>query len=78
VLYFNAVPPAIEYSKSTQTISVDEGNSIDMKCAATGYPTPNMTWCRVDAGLLPNGQLRYQVAHPTSPPPPVVYFFTLK
>lgn len=54
------VPPAIEYSKSTQTVSVDEGNSVDMKCAATGYPTPNMTWCRVDAGLLPNGQLRYQ------------------
>ena len=55
------VPPAVIMGSTTNTVSVKEKEHVNMTCSATGYPTPNVTWVRVNAGLLPTGELRHMV-----------------
>lgn len=41
-----SVPPDIlDYPTSTDMV-VREGSNVTLKCAATGSPTPNITWKR--------------------------------
>lgn len=47
------IPPAIIQGRTTQTVTVDEGSSVNLTCAATGYPTPNISWVRVNGNPLP-------------------------
>ncbi|XP_023290067.1 neurotrimin [Orussus abietinus] len=52
------VPPDIlDYSTSTDMV-VREGSNVTLRCAATGTPTPNITWRREGGELIPfgNGQ----------------------
>ena len=56
------VPPAVIMGSTTNTVSVKERENVNLTCRATGYPTPNVTWVRVNAGLLPNGELRHAVS----------------
>lgn len=46
-------PPTISQAQTTQTITVTEGDSFNLTCYATGYPTPNVTWVRVNGNTLP-------------------------
>lgn len=47
------VPPAIEHSLTTQTVMIAEGGNVNLTCAASGYPTPNISWVRVNGDPLP-------------------------
>ncbi|XP_024946074.1 opioid-binding protein/cell adhesion molecule homolog isoform X2 [Cephus cinctus] len=52
------VPPDIlDYPTSTDMV-VREGSNVTLRCAATGSPTPNITWRREGGELIPlgNGQ----------------------
>lgn len=52
------IPPAIERAKTTHTLSVKDGESVNLTCSATGFPKPNITWVRINGDLLPNGSLK--------------------
>ncbi|CAH1797231.1 unnamed protein product [Owenia fusiformis] len=54
------VPPVMIYSQTTSTVSVMEGGSTDLKCNATGYPYPNITWVRGNGKALPIGKFSYR------------------
>ncbi|ELU00248.1 hypothetical protein CAPTEDRAFT_184217 [Capitella teleta] len=54
------IPPAVIMSVTSNTISVEENDKVNLTCGASGYPTPNITWVRVNGGLLPNEELRHQ------------------
>jgi Immunoglobulin domain len=46
LLFLLAVPPDIlDYPTSTDMV-VREGSNVTLKCAATGSPSPNITWRR--------------------------------
>lgn len=47
------IPPAIVQGMTTQTVTIDEGSNVNLTCAATGYPTPNISWVRVNGNPLP-------------------------
>lgn len=47
------IPPAILQGRTTQTVTVEEGSNVNLTCAATGYPTPNISWVRVNGNPLP-------------------------
>lgn len=53
------VPPTIIQGRTTQTVNVDEGFNATLTCAATGYPTPNISWVRVSGDTLPAPYNRY-------------------
>lgn len=45
-MFFVPVPPDIlDYPTSTDMV-VTEGSNVTLKCAATGSPTPTITWRR--------------------------------
>ncbi|XP_068081848.1 lachesin [Anabrus simplex] len=49
------VPPDIlDYPTSTDMV-VREGTNVTLRCAATGSPTPNVTWRREDGESIPFG-----------------------
>lgn len=54
-------PPAIIQGATTQTVNVDEGHNVTLTCAANGYPTPNISWVRVNGETLPPPYSRYAV-----------------
>ena len=56
-----AGPPTIIQGETTQTVNVDEGENTTLRCAATGYPTPNISWVRVNGNPLPPPYNRYAV-----------------
>ena len=56
------VPPAIIKAKTSHTITVEQGHPVNLTCDASGYPSPNVTWVRVNGNPLPNGKLR-QMGH---------------
>lgn len=49
------VPPTIT-SKNVAVLQLDEGQSHNLECTATGVPKPNITWVRSDGLLLPGGK----------------------
>lgn len=49
-------PPIIS-DNSTQSIVASEGQSVQMECYASGYPTPTIIWRRENNALLPTGEL---------------------
>lgn len=53
------VPPVIYQGQTTQTVNVDEGFNVTLTCAAAGYPTPNISWVRVNGQTLPPPYNRY-------------------
>jgi len=56
-----AGPPTIIQGQTIQTVNVDEGYNVSMTCDATGYPTPNISWVRVNGETLPPPYSRYAV-----------------
>lgn len=57
-MYDYLVPPDIlDYPTSTDMV-VREGSNVTLKCAANGFPAPNITWRRESGELIPlgNGQ----------------------
>lgn len=54
-------PPTIIQGETTQTVTVDEFETVNLTCAATGYPTPNISWVRVNGNVLPPPYNRYAV-----------------
>jgi limbic system-associated membrane protein len=53
------IPPTIIQGYTTQTVTVQEGGNVNLTCAATGYPTPNISWVRVNGSPLPPPYNRY-------------------
>lgn len=49
-------PPVIT-DNSTQSIVTSEGQSIQMECYATGFPSPKIVWRRENNALLPTGKI---------------------
>lgn len=49
-------PPVIS-DNSTQSIVTTEGQSVQMECYASGYPTPKVIWRRENNALLPTGKI---------------------
>lgn len=47
------VPPTIIQARTTQTMTVTEGDSFNITCDASGNPTPNVSWVRVNGHTLP-------------------------
>jgi len=45
-------PPIIS-DNSTRSIVVEEGDSVELKCYASGYPPPEIYWRRQDNAVLP-------------------------
>lgn len=41
---FSKFPVPAQILSLTRNITVNEGNPIDLKCNATGYPSPIITW----------------------------------
>lgn len=41
---------------STQSMVVSEGQSVEFKCFADGFPTPGIKWRKQDSGVLPTGE----------------------
>ena len=50
-------PPVIT-DNSTQSVVTSEGESIQMECYATGFPTPKIVWRRENNALLPTGEFK--------------------
>jgi neuronal growth regulator 1 len=48
-------PPIIS-DNSTQSIVASEGQSVQMECYASGYPSPTIIWRRENNALLPTGE----------------------
>lgn len=61
-MFYISVPPSVIKSATTNAMTRHQGESANLTCAADGYPKPNITWVRVNGGLLPNGKLRQQVS----------------
>ncbi|CAD5113878.1 DgyrCDS3041 [Dimorphilus gyrociliatus] len=51
--------PAIDMTRTSATVIVQEGESTVLSCAATGYPYPNITWIRTNGRNLPKPYNKY-------------------
>ena len=49
-------------ASTTNTITVYEYENLTLTCDASGYPSPNISWVRVNSNVLPNGELRHMVS----------------
>ncbi|KAK0066913.1 lachesin [Biomphalaria pfeifferi] len=47
------VAPTIRTGDTTAVLQVNRGQNSTLQCSATGIPFPNITWVRLDGGLLP-------------------------
>lgn len=47
-------PPEIT-AKSPSSVTVVEGESVDLKCEADGFPSPSITWKRENDEILSFG-----------------------
>ena len=54
-------------SVTSNTVSVKENDNVNLTCDASGYPTPNITWVRVNGNVLPNEELRHRVSTSKDP-----------
>ncbi|XP_055867564.1 lachesin-like isoform X2 [Biomphalaria glabrata] len=45
--------PKIRISGTTTVLQAHRGHNSSLQCSATGIPYPNITWVRLDGGLLP-------------------------
>ena len=48
-------------SKTTQTITVDEGKDVNISCAASGYPDPRIKWVRGNGVNIPQPYNKFAV-----------------
>lgn len=53
------LPPIIKKEDLSPTKTVKEGESVDLACEASGFPSPKITWTRKDGSLLPNGKVSF-------------------
>ncbi|ESO10709.1 hypothetical protein HELRODRAFT_109066 [Helobdella robusta] len=53
------IPPTIKQGVTTQTVNVNEFGSVNLTCDAVGYPTPNISWVRVNGSPLPPPYNKY-------------------
>lgn len=51
-------PPQILQMDTSSTMTIKEGEDVELKCGASGNPYPNITWVRVNGSPLPDGRLR--------------------
>ena len=56
-----AGPPVIVRAAMTQAVEVREGSTANLTCDAIGFPMPNISWVRVNGGLLPPPYNRFAV-----------------
>jgi len=54
-------PPTIVQGGTTQTANVKEFHDVNLTCNAIGFPTPNISWVRVNGNVLPPPYNRYAV-----------------
>nr|XP_022911528.1 lachesin [Onthophagus taurus] len=52
-------PPVIS-DNSTRSVIVSEGQSVELNCYASGYPTPKISWRRENNAILPTGGSIYR------------------
>lgn len=50
-----AVPPDILDHPTSTDMVVREGSNVSLRCAASGSPTPNITWRRESGEIIPLG-----------------------
>ncbi len=55
-------PPTIMQSQTTQTVTVDEGETVKLTCDAGGYPTPRIKWVRGNGINIPTPYNAFSVA----------------
>ncbi|CAM1319852.1 Uncharacterised protein g7333 [Pycnogonum litorale] len=46
------VPPDIKEEETSADVVADEGSDVELKCKATGYPEPIITWQREDQKMI--------------------------
>lgn len=49
------VPPKIRPGDTTTVVEVDQNQNASLVCASMGIPLPNITWTRLDGGIMPTG-----------------------
>lgn len=55
-LFFSSlVPPRIHHISSGSHLQIEKGGAVKIECAASGNPTPNITWARKN-NVLPSGK----------------------
>ena len=58
---FSKFPVPAQILSLTMNVTVNEGNPIDLKCNATGYPSPIVTW-KKDGRKLHSGSSIVHIA----------------
>ena len=58
-IHFNVGKPRIEAEKETE-IQVNAGDKLALDCTSSGYPTPVVTWHRVDGRPLQSGYIKHR------------------
>lgn len=48
ILFFSTVPPAILEGDTSSDTVVEERSKVSLRCEASGYPIPTITWRRED------------------------------
>ncbi|XP_055851907.1 protein amalgam [Episyrphus balteatus] len=48
-------PPIVSEEKTPKSVSVKEGENIEVTCYADGFPKPNLSWKREDNSIMPAG-----------------------
>lgn len=48
-------PPVVSEEKTPKSITVKEGDNVDVTCYADGFPKPNISWKREDNSIMPAG-----------------------
>lgn len=56
------VPPTIRPGDTTAVLQVDQGQNATLECAASGIPSPNITWAKSDGSNLPLGVAQFRSA----------------
>lgn len=61
-------PPIIS-DNSSRSVVVTEGERVELKCYASGYPPPEIYWRRQDNAVLPTNTSIFKVAQILTWPP---------
>jgi len=56
------LPPMIK-ENSTMDLTTKSGELLELKCEASGFPKPVITWTKMDGGVLPSGK-KQQTGNP--------------